>query len=100
MAIDVRYPDGSWRSVPSELRPLDPAIGGAQARFSHSPVNSDPQWRFWSDGTIWHARPRHGALAILTPPLDHWWQGIAAMTDAPAPSDIMADKDAQPPRAA
>lgn len=99
MAIDVRYPDGSIRSVPSELRHIDPAKTGALARFQHCPVNSDPLWRFWSDGLIWHARPRHGALSILLPPLDDWWQGIAAMADAPALADRSA-QEARPPRAA
>ncbi len=100
MAIDVRYPDGSWRSVPSELRSVDPIKSGAQARFLHGPVNSDPHWRFYRDGVTWRARPRHGALAILVPTVDHWWQGIAAMADAPALPDLFPAEDAQPPRAA
>ncbi|BBD01685.1 hypothetical protein YGS_C1P2940 [Sphingobium sp. YG1] len=99
MAIDVRYPDGSYRAVPSELRAVDNGQSGAQARFHHRPVNSDPLWRFYNDGTTWHARPRHGALSILVPPVDHWWQGIAAMADAPALPD-MSDQASRSHRAA
>lgn len=99
MAINVRYPDGSWRLIPSELCPIDPALIGPQARFHHRPVNIDPLWRFYNDGAAWHARPRHGALSILVPPVDHWWQGIATMADSPALSD-MSDQAPQSHRAA
>ncbi len=96
MAISVRFPDGSWRDVPSELRPVDPAANGVQSRFRKIPFNCDPQWRYLCKGGAWYARPRHGTLAILTPAVDHWWQGIAAMADRP----VHSDKEAHSPRAA
>jgi len=96
MAISVRFPDGSWRDVPSELRPVDAATTGVQSRFHHVPVNCDPQWRYLRIASIWHARPRLGSVAILTPSFDDWWQNIAAMADGPAASD----KATHSPRAA
>ncbi|MBZ9647455.1 hypothetical protein K9B33_07865 [Sphingobium sp. 3R8] len=96
MAISVRFPDGSWRDVPSELRPIDPVTTGMKSRFRHVPVNCDPQWRYLRVASIWHARPRRVSLAILTPSVDDWWLGIAAMADAPASSD----KESHSPRAA
>ncbi|BBF68061.1 MULTISPECIES: hypothetical protein [Sphingomonas] len=96
MAISVRFPDGSWRDVPSELRPIDPVTTGMKSRFRHVPVNCDPQWRYLRVASIWHARPRRGSLAILTPSVDDWWLGIAAMADTPASSD----KESHSPRAA
>ncbi|MEC3909995.1 hypothetical protein U5A82_05755 [Sphingobium sp. CR2-8] len=96
MVISVRFPDGSWREVPSELRAVDPATTGDQACFRHVPINCDAQWRYMCVGSVWLARPRRGKLSILTPTVDDWWQGITAMGEAPASSD---DK-ARSPRAA
>lgn len=81
MAISVRFPDGSQRDVPSELRPVAPVTTGAQSRFRHVPINCDPDWRYVQIASIWHARPRRACLAILPQPHDTWWQGIGAMGD-------------------
>jgi len=96
MAISVRFPDGSWRDVPSELRQVDAMTNGVQSRFHHVPVNCDPQWRYLRIAALWYARPRHGNLAILTPAVDDWWHGIAAMADVTPASD----KETHSPRAA
>ncbi|WP_088182268.1 hypothetical protein [Sphingobium sp. Z007] len=96
MAISVRFPDGSWRDVPSELRHVDPTTTGVASRFCNIPVNCDPQWRYLCMAGVWHARPRHGKLAILTPTVEDWWNGITAMADTPASSD----RAAHSPRAA
>ncbi|WP_420146144.1 hypothetical protein [Sphingobium sp.] len=86
MAVIVQFPDGSQREVASQLCPIDPTAVGTQVRFRQVPINCDPQWRYVRVAATWHAIARHGALAILLPPVDDWWQGIEAMDDA-APSD-------------
>ena len=96
MAISVRFPDGSWREIPSELRAIDPATTGVYSRFRHVPVNCDPQWRYICVAATWHARPRHGSLAVFSPPVEEWWHDIPAMTDMPE----QADPEALSPRAA
>jgi hypothetical protein len=96
MAISVRFPDGSEREVPSELRCDDSMASGAQARFRHVPINCDSHWRYIIVGSTWQAKPRRGKLSILTQPLDDWWQGIGAMAESPASSDA----EIRSPRAA
>lgn len=96
MAISVRFPDGSLRDVASQLCLVDPLATGMQARFRQVPINCDPQWRYVRTGMEWRAVARHGALAILMPPTEDWWQGIGAMAEA-APSSDQAKRS---PRAA
>ena len=91
MTINVEFPDGARRDMPSELR-----IDGASGAFHHVPLESSARWRFVAGESGWRAVPRHGGLAVLTPPVEEWWRGIAAMTDDPSCSDDAA----QPTRAA
>lgn len=83
MTIEVRFPDGSWRDVPSELCPIDSETTGGASRFHHRPIGIDAQWRFVEGTAGWFARPRRGSLAIFSPPAEEWWHGIAVMTDGP-----------------
>ncbi len=87
MAIMVHFPDGSQREVAGQLCRVNPTAAKADARYRQVPVNCDPQWRYVRVGAKWYAIARHGALAILSPPVDDWWQGIDAMADMPAASN-------------
>lgn len=82
MTIAVRFPDGSVRDVPSELRPVHDGAPDAPPRFRHVPLDCDGRWIFVEKDGRWRARARHGSLAILSPQPDPWWQGIATMDDA------------------
>ena len=94
MAISVRFPDGSLREVPSELRSVDPLMPGVQARFRHVPINCDPQWRYVRVGSLWRAQPRRSTLSILIPPTENWWEGIMLMGENPSPSDAKSHRAA------
>lgn len=86
MAVIVHFPDGSQREVAGQLCLVDPTAAGTQVRFRQVPINCDPQWRYVRIASKWCAVARHGALAILSPSADHWWQGVEAMVDAAVPS--------------
>jgi hypothetical protein len=81
MTIEVRFPDGSRRDVPSELRILHADSASEEPAFWHVPLNCDPYWRFAFDGMHWNARPRTGCLAMFRSPGIEWWRGIATMSD-------------------
>ncbi|MDO7835986.1 hypothetical protein Q4610_13115 [Sphingobium sp. HBC34] len=98
--IPVRFPDGSLRDLPSELCPVDAETNGGASRFHHRPIGVDAQWRFVESKGGWLARPRHGGLAILIPPVDPWWQGIATMTDQAVTRDAATRDRGKSARAA
>jgi hypothetical protein len=80
MTIEVRFPDGSRRDVPSELRILHADSASEEPAFWHVPLNCDSYWRFAFDGVHWNARPRTGSLAMFRSPGIEWWRGIVTMS--------------------
>ena len=81
MTIEVRFPDGSHRDGPSELRIPHPDSGSEEHAFRHVPLNCDSCWRFVFDGVHWNALPRIGSLAMFRGPSTEWWRGIITMSD-------------------
>lgn len=81
MAIHVRFPDGSLRDVPSDLRHYT-APDGAMA-FANEPLDCDVQWRFVRDEAGWRAEPRHGRVTRLVATADEWWRAVPVMADNP-----------------
>jgi len=84
VTIEVRFPDGSRRDVPSELRILHAGSVNEEPAFWHVPLNCDSYWRYAFDGVHWNARPRTGGLAMFRSPAIEWWRGIVTMSDEAA----------------
>lgn len=82
MMIAVRFPDGSVRQVPAQLREIiDPHRPDALPTFILEPLNSDSHWRFARQDGRWHATPRTGALMVLRSARTEWWRSVAHMDD-------------------
>lgn len=62
MAVEVEFPDGMVREVPSIRRELQSnEIGGTGSSVSLDEPAYDPEWRFISAiGGKWFARARNG----------------------------------------
>lgn len=62
MAIEVEFPDGTIRKVPSVQRELKSnEIGGTGSSVFIDEPSYDPEWRFaGATGGKWFARPRNG----------------------------------------
>jgi hypothetical protein len=85
MTIAVRFPDGSVRNIPAQLKEIpNPSSHDAQPGFERVPLNCDPVWRFQRVGDHWYATPRSGSLSMLKPILPEWWRTVQHMDD-PAP---------------
>lgn len=80
MTIAVRFPDGSVRNVPAQLKEV-PALGSANGQpvIERVPLNCDPVWRFQRVGDDWYAAPRSGSLSVLKPILPEWWRTVRHM---------------------
>lgn len=80
MAVAVTYPDGTVRTVISELR-----LEGE--RFVQSPINCDPRWKYVRQSGVWIAQGRHGQVHMM-PLADRrcWWDSISQMAE-----DVTAD---------
>jgi hypothetical protein len=82
MTIAVRFPDGSVRNIPAQLKEIiDPASTGGQPSFERVPLNCDSIWRFERVGNDWYATPRNGSLSLLKPILPEWWRTVRHMDD-------------------
>ncbi len=81
MSIEVRFPDGTCRDVPSELRILNAGSGSEAPEFCHVPLNCDSYWRFAFDDVRWNALPRSGSLTMFRGPRAEWWRAIPTMSD-------------------
>lgn len=87
MMIAVRFPDGSVRQAPAQLREItDPHRPDALPTFELVPLNSDSHWRFVRHDACWHATPRTGALMVLRPARTEWWRSVAHMDDPARPA--------------
>lgn len=83
MMIAVRFPDGSVRHVPAQLREIiDPHHPDAVPTFALEPLNCDSHWRFARLDGYWRATPRSGTLMVLRPARTEWWRSVAYMDDA------------------
>ncbi|CCW17707.1 hypothetical protein EBBID32_20550 [Sphingobium indicum BiD32] len=87
MTIAVRFPDGSVRNIPAQLKEIpDASSPDTQPSFERVPLNCDPVWRFQRVGEEWYATPRSGSLSMLKPILPEWWRTVRHMDDsAPRP---------------
>lgn len=87
MTIAVRFPDGSVRNIPAQLKEIpNPSSPDAQPSFERVPLNCDPVWRFQRVGDDWYATPRSGSLSLLKPILPEWWRTVRHMNmDDPTP---------------
>lgn len=84
MLIQVRFPDGSARDVPAQLRSIPtPATAGPPTLFELVPLQSNALWQFVRSENGWQAVRRRQFVTTLGPPARQWWDSIAQMRDEP-----------------